>query len=80
MQDPVDLAVAAAGQAVAHLVTGAGVDGCGASPGREVVVVGEPGDVTDFDQQAGRAGGADAGQAGQAGAGLGEQRGELFVR
>jgi hypothetical protein len=31
--------------AMVHSVTGGGVDGCGARPGREVAAVGEPGDV-----------------------------------
>jgi len=40
VQHPVDLPVAAAGEAVPDLVTGGGVDGGGAVPGREVVAVG----------------------------------------
>src|SRR6188472_2972628 len=62
------------------MVTGAGVDGCGAGPGREVVVVGEAGDVADFDEQSGRTRGADAVQAGQARAGRGEPLSQLLVR
>ena len=61
------------------MVTGGGVDGCGAGPGREVVVVGEAGDVADLDEQAGRAGLADAVQVDQARAGRGEQFGQLLV-
>ena len=73
VQDPVDLPVPGPGQPVADLVAGGGVDRCGAVPGREVVAVGEPGDVADLDQQPGGAGGADAVQVDQRGAGRGEQ-------
>ena len=57
---PVDLTVPAAGQPVSDVVAGGGVDGCGAGPGREVVAVGEPGDVADLDEQPGSTGRADA--------------------
>ena len=63
-----------------RLIAGGGVDGCGAVPGREVLAVGAPGDVTDPDQQPSGAGGADAVQVHQAGAGGGEEFFELFVR
>ena len=53
--------------------------GCGAVPGREVVAVGEPGDVADLDQQPGGAGGADAVQVQQRGAGRGDEVLELLV-
>lgn len=39
-------------------VAGGDVDGCGAGPGGEVATVGEAGDVADFYQEPGRAGGA----------------------
>ena len=61
------------------LVAGGHVDGGGAGPGREVATVGEPGDVTDLDQEPGRSGGADAVQVQQPGAGGLEQGDELFV-
>ena len=65
---------------MSDVVAGGGVDGCGAVPGREVLAVGAPGDVTDPDQQPSGAGGADAVQVHQAGAGGGEEFFELFVR
>src|SRR5205814_8261371 len=57
---PVDAPVAGAGQAVALLVAGGGVQRCGAVPGREVAAAGEAGDVGDVAEQPGRAGRADA--------------------
>ena len=68
-----------AGQAVADLVAGGGVDRCGARPGGEVRLGWEPGDVTDLDEQPGGAGGADPLQLGQGCAGRGEQLGQFFV-
>ena len=62
MQDPVDLTVPGPRQPVSDLVAGGRVDRCGAVPGREVVAVGEAGDVADLDEQPGRTGGSDAGQ------------------
>jgi hypothetical protein len=47
VQRPVDPAVAGAGEPVALLLAGGGVQGCGAVPGREVVPAGEPVDVAD---------------------------------
>jgi hypothetical protein len=52
-QDPVDLAVAGARQPVSDLVSGGGVDGGGAVPGREVGLVWESGDVADLDHKPG---------------------------
>ena len=46
-------------QPVAVLVTGRGVQGCGAGPGREPVAVGEPGHVADVGQDPCGAGRAD---------------------
>jgi hypothetical protein len=66
VQDPVDLPVAFTGQPVPDLVTGGGIQGCSAVPGREVGLVREPGDVTDLDQQPGGTGGSDAVQVQQA--------------
>lgn len=80
MQGPVDLPVPLARQPVPSLVAGGGVDGCGAVPRREVVAVGEPGDVADLDRQAGGPGGSDAVQVQQGGAGRGDQLAELLVR
>ena len=80
VQDPVDLPVAAAGEPVADVVAGGGVDRCGAGPGGEVAAVGEPGDVADLDQQPGSTGGADAVQVKQAGAGGPDQCLEFLVR
>ena len=51
----------------------------GAVPGGEVGPVGEPGDVTDLDQQPGGAGGPDAVQVHQRGAGGGDKFLEFFV-
>lgn len=48
--------------------------------GREVLVVGEAGDVRDRHEQPGRAGGADAVKAGQGRAVRGEQLAQLLVR
>jgi len=42
------------GEPVAILLTGGGVQGCGAGPGREPVPVGEPGDVADVGEDPGR--------------------------
>jgi hypothetical protein len=47
VQRPVDPAVAGAGEPVALLLAGGGVQGCGAVPGREVVPAGESVDVAD---------------------------------
>ena len=43
------------GEPVPVLLTGGGVQGCGAGPGREPVAVGEPGDVADVGQDPGGA-------------------------
>jgi hypothetical protein len=67
------------GQAVADLVAGRRVDGCGAVPGREVRAAGEPDDVTDLHEQPGRAGRADAVQVHQSAAGGGHQLLEFLV-
>ncbi len=77
VQDLVDPAVAGPGQAVPVLVTAGGSQGCGAVPGREPALVGEPRDVTDVAEEARRAGGADAVQGEQAAAGRGHQLFEL---
>ena len=79
VQDPVDLPVPGARESVPDVVAGGGVDGCGAVPGGEVVVVREPGDVADLDQQPGGAGRADAVQVHQCGAGGGDEFLEFFV-
>ena len=47
MDGVVELAVAVAGQSVAHDVAAAGFDGCGACVAGEVVGAGEPADVGD---------------------------------
>ena len=60
VQRPVDLAVTRPREPVANLVTGGRVERGEAVPRREVSFGGEPGDVTDVDQQPGRAGRADA--------------------
>jgi hypothetical protein len=55
---------------VAVLLTGGGIQGCGAGPGGEAVAVGEPGDVADVGQDAGshdRADAVDVHQTGAAG-------------
>ena len=77
VQDTVDLPVAAAGEAVTDVVTGGGIDRSGSGPGREVRLGREAGDVTDLDQQAGRAGRADAVEVGERGAGGFQQVCEL---
>jgi len=59
VQRLVDLAVAAAGEPMPHVVAGGRVDGGGSGPGREVTLGREPGDVTDLDQQPRRPGWAD---------------------
>jgi excisionase family DNA binding protein len=69
VQDAVDLAIAGPRQPVPDLIAGGGIDRGGAVPGREVVAVGEPGDVGDLDQQPRGAGRADALQVKQLGAG-----------
>ena len=61
VQGPVDPPVAGAGEPVAFLVAGGGVQRCGAVPGGEPVPVGEAADVADVGEQPGGAGGADAG-------------------
>ncbi len=60
VQDPVDLSVPAAGEPVADVVAGGGVDRGGAGPGSEVALVRDAGDVADLDQEAGGAGGTGA--------------------
>ncbi len=61
------------------VVSGGGVDGCGAVPRGEVGLVREPGDVTNLDEEPGRTGGADAVQIEQSGSRLRQQFGELLV-
>lgn len=80
VQCPVDLTVPAAGESVAGVIPGGRVDRGGPGPGREVVVVAEAGDVTDLDEEPGRAGGPDPVQAGQGRARRGEQLSQLLVR
>jgi hypothetical protein len=55
VQDAVDPPVAGPGQAVAFLVAGGSIQGCGAVPGRELVPVSEAVDVTGVSQQPGGA-------------------------
>lgn len=73
VQDPVDPSVPGPGQAVAHVITGGGIDRRGAVPGGEVARVREPGDVTGLNQRPGGAGRADPVQAHQGGPGRGGQ-------
>jgi hypothetical protein len=73
VQRPVDASVTGAGQAVAFLVAGGGVQGCGAVPGGEPGSGGEAGYVGDVTENAGGAGGADAVQVEQAGSGRGDR-------
>jgi hypothetical protein len=61
-KDPVDAAVARAGQSMRALITGGGVQGRGAIPGGEAAPVAEAGDVSDVAQQPRGAGGSDAEQ------------------
>ena len=70
VDDVVHPPVPGPGEPVSDLLTGGGVDGCGAGPGREPVAVGEPGDVADVGQDpcgAGRADAVDLHQRGAAG-------------
>ncbi len=60
--------VPCAGEPVAVLLARGGVQGCGSSPGRESVPVGEPGDVADVGQRARGDDRSDAGQVHQSGA------------
>jgi hypothetical protein len=69
VQRPVDLPVAGAGEPMADLVAGGGVERRRAVPGCEVALGREAGDVTDVDEQPGRAGRADAVERQQRGAG-----------
>jgi hypothetical protein len=75
----VDLPVPGPREPVPDLVTGGGVDRCGAGPGREVGPVREPGDVADLDEQPSGAGGADALEVQQRGAGGLDQLAQFFV-
>ena len=59
IQHVVQPAIPGAGQAVAGVLSAGGVDGGGASPGGEVVAVGEAGDVADVGEDSGGTGGAD---------------------
>jgi hypothetical protein len=79
VQCPVDAPVADAGEPVAVLFAGGGVDGGGAVPGGEVVAAGEPGDVTDVADEPGRDGRADAVQPLQCAAGGGDELSERLV-
>jgi len=80
VQDQVDATVARAGEPVAALLAGGGVQRRGAVPGREVPAAGEAGDVIDVAEQPGRAGRADAVQRLDLAAGNLDQLGELPVR
>src|SRR6185503_5435428 len=80
VQDAVDAPVPGPGQAVALLVAGGGVQGCGAVPGGEVAAAGEAADVADVADQAGRAGRADAVQFLQTAAGGLDETGQLLAR
>ncbi len=61
------------------VIPGGGVDRRGPGPGREVALVGEAGDVADFDQEPGGAGGADAVQVEQPGVGGLDQGDEFLI-
>jgi hypothetical protein len=61
----VEAAVAGSGEPVPDLITGGGVDGGAAVVGGEVVPAREPGDVTDFGQDAPGDEGADTVELGQ---------------
>jgi hypothetical protein len=80
VQHPVDPPVPGAGESVAALFPGGGVDRGGAVPGREVPAGREPGHVADVTEQAGRAGGADAVQLEQRASGRLDELAELVVR
>jgi hypothetical protein len=55
VKDMVEAAVPGAGEPVADVLAAGSIDGGGAGPGREVVPVGEPGDVSDVSEDPGRA-------------------------
>jgi hypothetical protein len=77
VQDPVDAPVPGPGQAVALLVAGGGVQGCGAVPGGEVAAAGEAVDVADVADWSGGAGRADPIELLQAAAGGLDQFGQF---
>jgi hypothetical protein len=79
VQDAVDTPVPGPGQAVALLVAGGGVQGCGAVPGGEVPAAGEAADVTDVADQPGGTGRADAVQLLQAATAGRDQLGQLLA-
>jgi hypothetical protein len=73
VQHPVDAPVACPGEAVPLLLSGGGVQWCGAVPGREVPAGGEAGDVSDVAEQPGGAGRPDAVAVEQLAAGGGDE-------
>ena len=60
VEDVVEAAVPGAREPVAEMLAAGGIDRGGAGPGREVVAVGEPGDVAGVGEDPGGAGRADA--------------------